>query len=150
MDLATCGPWVGLAQFQIYRGLFRKAQNNKINLWRCGVSNPVPLACKASALPCELHPLFVSFYNNQNYHVLKPTHNSHNFTLFKKSFNVYENDKLVHDVKHKIIYLFACLLPWIRKNLWFTSLLPNLWLSVLLPNLWFYGLLPCNPYYTYL
>ena len=24
--------------------------------WRCGVSNPVPLACKASALPFELHP----------------------------------------------------------------------------------------------
>ena len=25
--------------------------------WRCGGSNPVPLACKASALPFELHPL---------------------------------------------------------------------------------------------
>ena len=25
--------------------------------WRCGVSIPVPLACKASALPSELHPL---------------------------------------------------------------------------------------------
>ena len=24
--------------------------------WRCGVSIPVPLACKASALPSELHP----------------------------------------------------------------------------------------------
>ena len=24
--------------------------------WRCGVSIPVPLACKASALPFELHP----------------------------------------------------------------------------------------------
>jgi hypothetical protein len=24
--------------------------------WRCGGSNPVPLACKASALPFELHP----------------------------------------------------------------------------------------------
>ena len=24
--------------------------------WRSGVSIPVPLACKASALPCELHP----------------------------------------------------------------------------------------------
>ena len=26
-------------------------------LWRCRGSNPVPLACKASALPFELHPL---------------------------------------------------------------------------------------------
>ena len=25
--------------------------------WRCRESNPVPLACKASALPYELHPL---------------------------------------------------------------------------------------------
>ena len=25
--------------------------------WRCGESNPVPLACEASALPYELHPL---------------------------------------------------------------------------------------------
>ena len=25
-------------------------------LWRCRESNPVPLACKASALPYELHP----------------------------------------------------------------------------------------------
>ena len=24
--------------------------------WRCGASIPVPLACKASALPFELHP----------------------------------------------------------------------------------------------
>ena len=28
----------------------------KIETWRCGGSNPVPLACKASALPFELHP----------------------------------------------------------------------------------------------
>ena len=30
-------------------------QVNKKN-WRCRGSNPVPLACKASALPFELHP----------------------------------------------------------------------------------------------
>ena len=28
--------------------------------WRCGGSNPVPLACEASALPIELHPHLVS------------------------------------------------------------------------------------------
>ena len=27
-----------------------------LHRWRCGGSNPVPLACKASALPFELHP----------------------------------------------------------------------------------------------
>ena len=27
-------------------------------LWRCGVSIPVPLACKASDLPIDLHPHF--------------------------------------------------------------------------------------------
>ena len=31
--------------------------------WRCRESNPVPLACKASALPYELHPLFVASAN---------------------------------------------------------------------------------------
>ena len=33
---------------------------NKINLllWRCRELNPVPLACKASALPYDLHPLY--------------------------------------------------------------------------------------------
>ena len=28
----------------------------KLVKWRCERSNPVPLACKASALPFELHP----------------------------------------------------------------------------------------------
>ena len=31
--------------------------------WRCGESNPVPLACEASALPYELHPHFVNSFN---------------------------------------------------------------------------------------
>ena len=32
-------------------------RNKKISKrWRCGVSIPVPLACKANALPSELHP----------------------------------------------------------------------------------------------
>ena len=32
-------------------------RNKKISKrWRCGVSIPVPLACKANALPYELHP----------------------------------------------------------------------------------------------
>ena len=31
-------------------------KKKKIETWRCGGSNPVPLACKASALPFELHP----------------------------------------------------------------------------------------------
>ena len=31
--------------------------------WRCGESNPVPLACKASALPYELHPQYASLKN---------------------------------------------------------------------------------------
>jgi hypothetical protein len=26
------------------------------SMWRCGDSNPVPPACKAGALPSELHP----------------------------------------------------------------------------------------------
>jgi hypothetical protein len=39
----------------------RKKKKKVINLgkrdfWRCRGSNPVPLACKASALPFELHP----------------------------------------------------------------------------------------------
>ena len=37
-----------------------KSQKKKGKIWRCGGSNPVPLACKASALPFELHPLFRS------------------------------------------------------------------------------------------
>ncbi|CAF2113671.1 unnamed protein product, partial [Brassica napus] len=34
--------------------------------WRCGVSNPVPLACKASALPFELHPQVIIYDNGLN------------------------------------------------------------------------------------
>ena len=33
------------------------------NEWRCGVTIPVPLACEASALPYELHPLCDSLTN---------------------------------------------------------------------------------------
>jgi hypothetical protein len=32
-----------------------------LNLWRCRVSIPVPRACKARALPIELHPQFTFF-----------------------------------------------------------------------------------------
>ncbi|CAK7324169.1 unnamed protein product [Dovyalis caffra] len=38
-----------------------KQADNSFNatiIWRCGESNPVPLACEASALPYELHPRF--------------------------------------------------------------------------------------------
>jgi hypothetical protein len=31
-------------------------KQNKNDDWRCGGSNPVPLACKASALPIEVQP----------------------------------------------------------------------------------------------
>ncbi|KAK8987364.1 hypothetical protein V6N11_027132 [Hibiscus sabdariffa] len=34
---------------------------DKNKKWRCGGSNPVPLACKASTLPFELHPLDILF-----------------------------------------------------------------------------------------
>ena len=34
-----------------------KGIKNFFKRWRCGVSIPVPLACKANALPYELHPL---------------------------------------------------------------------------------------------
>ena len=36
---------------------------HKDRRWRCRESNPVPLACKASALPYELHPLFATSAN---------------------------------------------------------------------------------------
>ena len=35
---------------------FYTVEAEKIKRWRCGVSIPVPLACKANALPSELHP----------------------------------------------------------------------------------------------
>ena len=35
---------------------FQLKRIKKKTNWRCGGSNPVPLACKASALPFELHP----------------------------------------------------------------------------------------------
>ena len=44
---------------------------NKQNTWRCRVSIPVLLACKASALPFELHPLV---------------------TIENKTFKVFNND----------------------------------------------------------
>ena len=33
-----------------------KSKNNIMKNWSCGESNPVPLACEASALPYELQP----------------------------------------------------------------------------------------------
>ena len=42
-----------------FKTVNEKAEDNRSIMkckWRCGVSNPVPLACKASALPCEWDP----------------------------------------------------------------------------------------------
>jgi hypothetical protein len=45
--------------------LKKRTKKKKRGVWRCGESNPVPLACEASALPYELHPRFgyqVTYY----------------------------------------------------------------------------------------
>ena len=34
----------------------RRRKKRDRSIWRCRASIPVPLACKASALPSELHP----------------------------------------------------------------------------------------------
>ncbi|CAL9015621.1 unnamed protein product, partial [Prunus brigantina] len=54
---------VGLAWASNLKMSKNKSRKNVVNCkntkrmrWRCRVSNPVPLACKASALPFELHP----------------------------------------------------------------------------------------------
>ena len=53
--------------------LLVQISKKKGKIWRCGGSNPVPLACKASALPFELHPRCdlthsYYFYNHNNKH----------------------------------------------------------------------------------
>ena len=54
---------LGPGQNEHYIRLQLKYHNK--NGWRCGESNPVPLACEASALPYELHPL-ISVYKLHN------------------------------------------------------------------------------------
>ena len=53
LQFANCLAGVDLRGFEICRSRTFKPVIKK---WRCRGSNPVPLACKASALPFELHP----------------------------------------------------------------------------------------------
>ena len=51
------GPRIQALPYFVLFGPKNEKQKENINMWRCGESNPVPLACEASALPYELHPL---------------------------------------------------------------------------------------------
>ena len=47
---------IGVLKYIFLMQLSSKTRNKR-RFWRCGASIPVPLACEASALPFELHPL---------------------------------------------------------------------------------------------
>ena len=50
----------GRRSLNIERSNWCQGDEKNTKAWRCGESNPVPLACEASALPYELHPLWCS------------------------------------------------------------------------------------------
>ena len=63
-EIVECTKWSGFPfMYKIETKIQNRTMKNcnfcvKIKkTWRCRGSNPVPLACKASALPFELHPL---------------------------------------------------------------------------------------------
>jgi hypothetical protein len=64
-DIVSRDQWAGQWDKDIREDSWRETKT-KID-WRCRGSNPVPLACKASALPFELHPQFI---DNQRFYAL--------------------------------------------------------------------------------
>ena len=74
--------------------LLNKKKNYSLEKWRCGGSNPVPLACKASALPFELHPHLLVLLSKLLLTLKANGAISTNYSAWRKRTNLRCMDKL--------------------------------------------------------